>query len=115
MSDNMNLDHYANLQQEQYRAEQNRTGSALGTGVDIAAEGMSEAGIFARRQTVPPADKVFSDAPGYYIAESSSEISSAAAEAGGALLDCAAEAGGSIIGGVVGFICECIAGICDGL
>ena len=49
------------------------------------------------------------------VSEIGSTLAESAAEAGGALTECAAEVGGTILGGIAEFICECIAGICDGL
>ena len=99
---------------EQQNQANSRPGSGIGTGVEIAAEGIGEAGIFGRRQPASSPARAYPGVAGD-MAESSGEIAGAATEAGRAALDCAAEAGGTIVECIVNFICECIAGICDGI
>ena len=89
---------------ERQNQANSRMGSGIGTGADMVVEGVAETGMFvAGRQTAPQSTNVYSGVAGD-IAGSSSEV-----------VNCATEAGGSIIGDIVAFIGECIAGVCDGL
>jgi len=114
-SDNMNsLASQHQLQSLEHQNQSNsRIGSGLGTGVEIAVEGVTESGIFSRRQPASSVSAYSGDAGD--IAGSCGEITGVVAEAGGVVLEGITEAGGAIIEGIVNFVCECIAGICDGL